>query len=347
MKRIRRIVISQQRGGVKFAEQQGKGDRYISVTNNTLSKMLETEGVEAVETEILREVFEGDIVFNGNHESLTVFRKAWTEWRDFYFNSDKSVEVLHEILRSIHNEIEESQTSCIKCLRGYYAGFYSVNGKLYMYSTEEMPDVNVVYYKSAVSAKKVLRLLEQCENYDQYKPRIVIKSNKETTEGLEELAKWCEEKKVPLEFEGFEGNAIEVCGRQYRKARYVKACEPRLRDGEYASEADARNSVGGIYEAQTVKEFEGNCGQKVYKVTSKLRTGLTQEEKINWKDKTPEKIGSKWVIILNLPAEPISEEKYSEAIKEYFNEKGTQAEPKYYVSRVVLLEDKVRVWISF
>ena len=203
MKRIRRIVISQQKGGVKFAEQQGKGDRYISVTNNTLSKMLETEGVEAVETEILREVFEGDIVFNGNHESLTVFRKAWTEWRDFYFNSDKSVEVLHEILRSIHNEIEENQTSCIKCVKGYYAGFYSVNGKLYMYSTEEMPDVNVVYYKSAVSAKKVLRLLEQCENYDQYKPRIVIKSNKETTEGLEELAKWCEEKKVPLEFEGF------------------------------------------------------------------------------------------------------------------------------------------------
>ncbi len=138
-----------------------------------------------------------------------------------------------------------------------------------------------------------------------------------------------------------------MCGRQYRKARYVKACEPRLRDGEYASEADARNSVGGIYEAQTVKEFEGNCGQKVYKVTSKLRTGLTQEEKINWKDKTPEKVGSRWVIILNLPAEPISEEKYREAIIEYFNEKGTQAEPKYYVSGVGLLEDKVRVGISF
>lgn len=148
-------------------------------------------------------------------------------------------------------------------------------------------------------------------------------------------------------FEGFEGNAIEVCGRQYRKARYVKACEPRLRDGEYASEADARNSVGGIYEAQTVKEFEGNCGQKVYKVTSKLRTGLTQEEKINWKDKTPEKRGSKWVINLNRPAEPISQEKYSEAIKEYFNEKGTQAEPKYYVSRVDWIEDKVHVGISF
>lgn len=221
-KRIRRIT-GFSRGGIRFAEQQGKGDRYISVEQKTLTNLLKSEGREAVEVAILRDVFEGEILFNGYDESIELYRKAWTEWKDFYFNSNKTNEVLQEILRSIHNELDESQECCIKCAKGYYAGMYIVNGTSCMYTTEDFPELPIVYYKSMVSAKKVMTLLENCENYDKYKPRIILKTNKESTEGLEEVAKWCKEHKISLEYEGFVKESFGTSITKSKKFRIANA----------------------------------------------------------------------------------------------------------------------------
>lgn len=206
MKRVKRIVIDQKKKNepsVRFAEQQGKSDRYISTPNGPLTKLLEVEGKEAVEVEILRMVLDSEIVFNGNDESLRIYKKAWNEWRDFYFLSDKSSEVLKEILKNIRTEIDENESCCIKLKTGLYSGLYSVNGKLYMYSTEDIKGTEPEYFPNKISATKTMSLLNQCDNFSSQSPTIILKSDPNITTGIEEIASYCKDSGVEVVYEGF------------------------------------------------------------------------------------------------------------------------------------------------
>lgn len=105
-------------------------------------------------------------------------------------------------------------------------------------------------------------------------------------------------------FSGWSGAKVEVCGRIYRKANYEPkkvACEPKLKEGEYATEAEARSNAK-YPETATVESFTGNCGQTVYKITHKgYRTWVTEEDKKAWESATENKRGSTVILRVKTP----------------------------------------------
>lgn len=202
-KRIRRISINLGKGGVKFAEQQGTKDIYKSIVQPALTQLLSVEGVEAVENEILRMTFDGELKFNGHHETVELYRKAQAEWKDFYEKSNKSVETRTEILRSLHKELEEGQQCVIKCAKGYYAGLFTVNGELIMYSTNDIDDADPAYFKNSVQANKVMAILTTCKNFKEQKPSVVVKLDGENSEGIEQLARYLNKNNLRFEYTGY------------------------------------------------------------------------------------------------------------------------------------------------
>ena len=238
-KRIRRITINKQKQ-VKFAVQD-YGDRYISREQPDLSKLYSEKGIEYVEMTIMKMVFEHDIVFNGHDKSLSMYEYAYENWLQFYYSSDKSEEILREIRRNVLKEIEEEQTCTIKTVNGYYAGFYTVNGNLCMYDTTDIAGAEIVYFKNELSAKKILQVLKTAENYENYKPKIIKKTNIDNTEGADQIINYCKKKGFPTEYVGFRRETFSP------NSKYTEIKKYNLCNASYKLDANVSSNRYTLY----------------------------------------------------------------------------------------------------